>query len=175
MTYFSLLHKGGDTEDASSWRPIAILSISYKIMAKLLFNSIQLILEIQQVEEEFGFRKNRSTTHALLILESMLSKGIEFNVPIGVISIDLRKVFDRIEYNEDFIGISDDAIFSPQVVVGSSIHALIRTCTLQHYFGTSRSSLTPPTSAYCLSRLSNSASQSASWPCQWWYITRPEY
>ena len=29
-THFSILHKGGSTEDANNWRPIAILSIIYK-------------------------------------------------------------------------------------------------------------------------------------------------
>ena len=39
-THFSMLHKGGTESDANNWRPIAILSISYKILAKIVFNRI---------------------------------------------------------------------------------------------------------------------------------------
>ena len=40
-TFFSLLHKGGPTEDANNWRPIAILSITYKIFARLVYQRIR--------------------------------------------------------------------------------------------------------------------------------------
>ena len=32
-TLFSLLHKGGATEDANIWRPMAILSFAYETLA----------------------------------------------------------------------------------------------------------------------------------------------
>ena len=101
-TFFSLLHKGGSTEDANNWRPIAILSITYKILARLVYHRIQQDLNEHQSEDQFGFRHSRSTTHALLILECMLSKGIEFNVPIWIMTIDLRKAFDRVDHTALF-------------------------------------------------------------------------
>ena len=75
-TFFSLLHKGGSTEDANNWRPIAILSITYKILARLVYQRIRSKLDSHQSEEQFGFRHGKSTTHALLILESMLSTNV---------------------------------------------------------------------------------------------------
>ena len=71
-TFSSLLHKGGSTEDANNWRPIAILSITYKIFARLVYQRIRQDLNEHQSEDQFGFRHSRSTTHALLVLESML-------------------------------------------------------------------------------------------------------
>ena len=40
-TFFSLLHKGGCVEDSNNWRPVAILSIAYKIFARLVHDRIQ--------------------------------------------------------------------------------------------------------------------------------------
>ena len=39
-------------------------------------------------EDQYGFRKFRSNTHVLLVLEAMISKGVEFNVPVWIVSID---------------------------------------------------------------------------------------
>ena len=97
-TFFSLLHKGGCVDDANNWRPVAILSITYKIFARLVHDRIQQQLQSYQSEDQFGFRPGRSTSHALLILESMLSKGIEYHFPVWVIMIDSKKAFDRVDH-----------------------------------------------------------------------------
>ena len=106
-THFSLLHKGGCTEDANNWRPIAILSITYKIMARLIFGRLELGLELHQSEDQYGFRKHRSCMQALLAFELVLSKGIEYNIPIWIVSIDLKKAFDRIEHAALFHALSE--------------------------------------------------------------------
>ena len=101
-TFFTLLHKGGPIQDANNWRPIAILSITYKIFARLIYHRIRHQLDAFQSEDQFGFRPGRSTSHALLILESMLSKGVEYNVPMWVVTIDLKKAFDRVDHTALF-------------------------------------------------------------------------
>ena len=39
-TFFSLLHKGGCVDDPNNWRPVAILSITYKIFARIVTRSL---------------------------------------------------------------------------------------------------------------------------------------
>ena len=106
-THFSLLHKGGCTQDANNWRPIAILSITYKIMARLIFGRLACGLDLHQSEDQYGFRKHRSCMQALLAFELVLSKGIEYNIPIWIVSIDLKKAFDRIEHAALFHALSE--------------------------------------------------------------------
>ena len=106
-THFSLLHKGGSTEDANNWRPIAILRITYKMMARLIFGRLSSGLDLHQSEDQFGFRTKRSCTHALLAFELVLSKGIEYDIPLWIVSIDLKKVFDRVEHNMLFHSFAD--------------------------------------------------------------------
>ena len=74
------MHKGGNTEDANNWRPIALLSITYKILARLVYYRIRNDLDKQQSDEQYGFRAKKSCYHALLVLESMVSKGYELSL-----------------------------------------------------------------------------------------------
>ena len=99
-THFSLLHKEDDPEDPNTWRPIAILSSTYKLLARLVFNRISSCLDRAQSEKQYGFRASRSTIHTSLVTEEMISKSFEFHFPLWIVSIDLRKAFDRIEHNK---------------------------------------------------------------------------
>ena len=49
-----------------------------------------------------GFRPQRSTEDALLILESVISNSFEYNVPLWFASLDLKKAFDKIEWPQLF-------------------------------------------------------------------------
>ena len=101
-SFFTLLHKGGDSIDPNNWRPIAVLSIPYKLLARIVFNRIRGILDAQQSQEQFGFQKKRSTSDAMIVAESLISQSLEFNVDLWLVSVDLRKAFDRVEHGPLF-------------------------------------------------------------------------
>ena len=109
-SFLVMLHKGGSRNDANNWRPISLLSVSYKIFSRTFYNRIKNILDKQQSEEQFGFRSSRSTTDALIIAESLISKSIEFNVDLWVVSVDLRKAFDRVEHGPLFSALRNQGL-----------------------------------------------------------------
>ena len=82
VSFFTLLHKGNDASDPNNWRPIAVLTISYRIFAKVIFNRIRGILDAEQSEEQFGFQRGRSTTDALIVAETMIGRSLEFNTDL---------------------------------------------------------------------------------------------
>ena len=86
-SFFAMLPKSGDLTDANNWRPVALLSISYKILARIVHKRLQTQLELQQSEDQYGFRPKRSTAQALLVFESLVGKGIEWNVPVWIVSL----------------------------------------------------------------------------------------
>ena len=98
VTVFHMLPKSGDLKDPSNWRPIAILPIVYKIFVRMVYNRLSPILEKEQSHDQFGFRRDRRIEDVFAILESVISKTIEWNLPLWMVSIDLRKAFDRISY-----------------------------------------------------------------------------
>ena len=102
VTIFHMLPKSGDLQNPSNWRPIAILPILYKVFARMLHNRLSSILENEQSDDQFGFCPNRRIEDVFAVLESVISKTIEWNVPLWMVSIDLRKAFDRISHRALF-------------------------------------------------------------------------
>ena len=97
-TIFIMLPKSGDLKNASNWRPIAILPVLYKIFSKMLCNRLRVVLNEHQSDDQYGFRPLRNINDVFIILESMVGKSIEYNSPLWLASIDLRKAFDRVEF-----------------------------------------------------------------------------
>ena len=95
-----LIHKGGSTQDINNYRPISLLSIFDKIIEKLIHKRLYNFLELQNIlySNQFGFRKNNSTTNALIQITEMIKESID-NGKYGCgIFIDLRKAFDTVNH-----------------------------------------------------------------------------
>ena len=61
------LHKGGTTQDLNNFRPISLLSLFNKIIEKIIHKRLYHFLEHDiLLENQFGFRKNNSTSYALM-------------------------------------------------------------------------------------------------------------
>jgi hypothetical protein len=61
-----LLHKGGTQDSLTNWRPIAVLSLMYKIVAKLLANRIGTIIPRLIDIQQKGFVQGRNIHNILL-------------------------------------------------------------------------------------------------------------
>ena len=90
------LHKGGSTEDLNNFRPISLLSIFDKIIEKLMHKRLYHFLELHNVlfENQFGFRKNNSTSYALMEITEHVKESIDKGKFGCGIYIELRKAFD---------------------------------------------------------------------------------
>lgn len=102
INIFTMLPKDGDLTKVGNWRPIAILPILYKVFAKMLYYRLSPILDCQQADAQFGFRHRKRIDDIFVILENMTGKVDEWNVPLWMISLDLRKAFDRIQFGPLF-------------------------------------------------------------------------
>ena len=94
------IHKGGSTQDISNYHPISLLSIFDKIMEKLMHKRLYYFLEDHIIlhQNQFGFRRNNSTVHALTQITEMI-KGTIGSGKFGCgIFVDLRKAFDTVNH-----------------------------------------------------------------------------
>ena len=70
------IYKGkGPLTDPASYRPISLLSTSYKLFAKLLHSRLQAALDDRLRETQYGFRATRSTSQPIHIIRRLMERA----------------------------------------------------------------------------------------------------
>ena len=90
----------GDVLECSNYRPISLLANINKIVEKLMHSRLYSFLTISNCiyDLQFGFRKEHSTTHALIDLTEDIRETVDNNMfAIGVF-VDLQKAFDTVDH-----------------------------------------------------------------------------
>ncbi|GFS08728.1 endonuclease-reverse transcriptase [Elysia marginata] len=93
-----VIYKKGDPGDIKNYRPISLLSHSYKLFTRLLQTRMERILDENQPREQAGFRKGYSTTDHIHTLNQVIEKSNEYNLTLCVGFIDYEKAFDSVEH-----------------------------------------------------------------------------
>ena len=119
---FKMLPKTGEFSDVSNWRPIAVLKITYKIFAKLTHTRIAPLLDANQCHDQVGFRPNLGVDHAFATKDSIVGKCLEWNEALWIASLDLRKTFDRIEFDSLFAALCHQEIPPPYMHLLSCLY-----------------------------------------------------
>lgn len=92
----AILKPGKPNDRPDSYRPIALLSASYKLLERLLYNRISLkILEGIPVEQA-GFRPKRSCSDQVLSLTTHIEAGFQKQLKTSVAFIDLTAAYDTV-------------------------------------------------------------------------------
>ena len=99
VTILQMLSKDGDLNELNNWRPIAILQIFYKIYSKLVYNRISPYLFKHQSWDQHGFTLGIRIEDALLCAEVAIEHHLEFQLPMWMLSMDMRKAFDTIDHS----------------------------------------------------------------------------
>ncbi len=89
--------KKGDLAECSNYRTIALLSHVGKVLMMVLLERLKEQMEPHLSEEQAGFRKDRCTTHQILILRLMAEKAKRKGQHIINCFIDFQKAFDYIK------------------------------------------------------------------------------
>ena len=101
-----LLHKRGATSNIDNYRPISLLNTVTKIFAGILKNRISEKIDDHLNKTQYGFRKDRSTTHAIHIVRRLIDLGERTRKVNGekihLILLDWEKAFDKVEHEALF-------------------------------------------------------------------------
>ncbi len=94
--------KKGDPQLFGNYRPVSTLPIFGKIFEKIIFNRLHSFLCAKNIiyENQFGFRKNHSTSHAINYSVNKILEDLNKNQHVLGIFIDLSKAFDTINHNK---------------------------------------------------------------------------
>ena len=95
------IFKKGDSSLLVNYRPISLLSTISKVFERVIhdqmyeyFNNFNLL-----AEQQYGFRKKRSTEYAAIKLIDHVSKEMESGKTPGNVYIDLSKAFDTLTFD----------------------------------------------------------------------------
>ena len=94
------LYKSGDVRLIQNYRPVSILPVFSKIFEKIMYNRIIEFVDNREIlhDSQFGFRKKRSTTAALIVLVDKILSGLNNGeITLGIF-LDFSKAFDTINH-----------------------------------------------------------------------------
>lgn len=108
------IHKGGDKEDVSNYRPISVLPSISKILEKLINKRLLNYLKKFNIlsKSQFGFRTGMSTEDAVAALTSVVAETLDNKSKCLAVFLDLKKAFDTVslpilERKLELLGIRD--------------------------------------------------------------------
>jgi len=93
-----LLYKKGDRNQIGNYRPISLSSNINKIFTQLIKNRVYDMLDMNQGEEQAGFRRGYSTVDHIFTMNQLIEKTNEYGIDISVLLIDFNKAFDSVKH-----------------------------------------------------------------------------
>uniref|UniRef100_A0A3B5QY84 Reverse transcriptase domain-containing protein n=1 Tax=Xiphophorus maculatus TaxID=8083 RepID=A0A3B5QY84_XIPMA len=98
----SLLYKKGEKTDLKNWRPLTLLGVDVKIIAKVLFFRLQTVITtIIGKEQTCGVKGRRMTDSLALIRDAIL--GIDLEKAFDSVNHEfLERILDHLNFGETF-------------------------------------------------------------------------
>ena len=94
------IYKSDDESDPSNYRPISLLSVFDRFFENMMYYHLKSFLEQHNIlhNSQYGFRKKRSTEHALLDIINQIETNMGTELYSCWIFIDLQKAFDMVDH-----------------------------------------------------------------------------
>lgn len=87
---------GKDESSPSSYRPISLLPSLGKLFESIILMRLRKATDHLLISEQFGFRRNHSTTHQLARVAEHIVHGMNQGKCTGMILLDIEKAFDSV-------------------------------------------------------------------------------
>ena len=91
-----VIHKKGDVENVSNYRPICSLSALYKLFSTILYGRLYPVRDQKQAEDQAGFRKSYQTTDHFATCRLIEQKCHERGIKMWTATVDFTKAIDSI-------------------------------------------------------------------------------
>ena len=88
----------------------------------MILHRIQPCLDSHQPEEQHGFRAGRRLAEHLPTANLFLDKTLAANIPVWLLSFDLSKAFDRVDWNALWLALCEHGVSSHMVWILQKLH-----------------------------------------------------
>ena len=95
----SLIFKSGAESCLNNWRPITLLNVDYKIIARALAQRLQKVISKVVSADQNGYIKNRFIGFSIRQIQDIIDYAEECNLEGVILFLDYQKAFDSIEWN----------------------------------------------------------------------------
>ena len=95
----SLIFKSGDETKLGNWRPITLLNVDYKIIARTLAQRLQKVISKIISTDQNGYIKNRFIGFSIRQIQDIIDYAEDNNLHGVLLFLDYQKAFDSIEWN----------------------------------------------------------------------------
>jgi len=94
------VHKSGSCADVGNYRPVSVLSVTSKVMEKLVCNQVTRYLTRCKLlkTHQSGFRRHHSTATAVQKVVEDITSGYNCSKVTVALFLDLRKAFDSVNH-----------------------------------------------------------------------------
>ena len=139
----SLIFKSGDETYLNNWRPITLLNVDYKIIARTLAQRLQKVITNVVSTDQNGYIKNRFIGLSIRQIQDIIDYAEENNLEGAVLFLDYQKAFDSIEWNfmnmtlEKF-GFGNNFINSVKMLYKNAKNSIINNGWVSNSFSISR-------------------------------------
>ena len=80
-----------------NWRPITLLTVEHKLMAKVYATRLQKVIPYLVSEEQFGFVQNKQIQDVIRYILEIIQHCDNEQLPSVLVSLDIEKCFDSID------------------------------------------------------------------------------
>ena len=92
----AVLKPNKPADSSKNYRLISLLSVTYKLFERLIYNRILPIAESVLPEEQAGFRPNRGTLSQVALLTENIEFAFSKNMKAGTVLVDLSAAYDTV-------------------------------------------------------------------------------
>ena len=95
------LYKGGDDAYLVNYRPVSVLPVFSKVFERLMYDRLVAFFDEMKIiyNFQFGFRKEHSTSIALMLLVDKILKALHEGEYVLGVFIDFSKAFDTVNHS----------------------------------------------------------------------------
>ena len=95
----TLLPKNRDDLLIKNYRPITLLTVDYKILAKCLAERIKCFINCLIHTDQSAFLKGRNISHNVRLIFDIIEYTEANNIPGAILLLDIEKAFDSVNHN----------------------------------------------------------------------------